>query len=58
LPVYRHIAALPFLHGTPYHPQPTHPFASTPPPTTPHHHTRSSRRNAVSNRDHPTLASP
>ncbi len=22
LPVYRHIAALPFLHGTPYHPQP------------------------------------
>jgi hypothetical protein len=38
LPVYRYIAALPFLHGTPYHPQPPHRFASTPPPIPPHHH--------------------
>jgi hypothetical protein len=43
LPVYRHIAALPFFHGTwhpgtPYHPQTPHPFAPTPPPTTPHQH--------------------
>ncbi len=44
LPVYRHIAALPFLHGTPYHPQPTHSFASTPPPTTPPSHTFQSPR--------------
>jgi hypothetical protein len=35
LPVYRRIAALPFLHGTPYHPQPPHPFASTPHPPYP-----------------------
>ena len=35
LPVYRHIAALPFLHGTPYYPQPTH--TTTPPhPTATH----------------------
>jgi hypothetical protein len=34
LPVYRHIVTLPFLHGTPYHPQPqpTQPFASAPTP--------------------------
>jgi hypothetical protein len=31
LPVYRHIVALPFLHGTPFHPQPSNPFAPTPP---------------------------
>ncbi len=55
LSVYHHIAALPFLHGTPYYPQPPHSFAATPPPTTPyHHHKRSSRRD----RYHPTLASP
>jgi hypothetical protein len=36
--VYRHIAALPFLHGTPYHPQPPHPFHHTP---LPNHHTTS-----------------
>jgi hypothetical protein len=35
LPVYRHIAALPFLHGTPYHPQPPHFPDATPSPTTP-----------------------
>jgi hypothetical protein len=34
LPVYHHIAALPFLHGTPYHPRPPHPFAPTPPSQT------------------------
>ncbi len=39
-----------------YHPQPPHPFASNPPPITPHHHTRSSRRDAVRDRDRPTLA--
>ncbi len=55
LPVYRHISALPLLHGTPYHPQPPHLSASTPPPTTPHHLTHSSRRDAVRNRDPPTL---
>jgi hypothetical protein len=58
LPVYRHIATLPFLHGTPYHLQSPHLFASIPPPITPHHHTRSSRRDAVRDRDHPTLAPP
>ena len=58
LPIYRHIAALPFLHGTPHHPQPPHNFAPTIPPTTPHHHQRSSRRDAVRHRDPPTLASP
>jgi hypothetical protein len=30
LPVYRHVASLLFLHGTPYHPQAPHPS----PPTT------------------------
>ena len=58
LPIYRHISALPFLHGTPHHPQPPHNFAPTIPPTTPHHHQRSSRRDAVRHRDPPTLASP
>jgi hypothetical protein len=58
LPLYRHIAALPFLHGTPYHPQTPHLSASTSPPTVPHHHTRSSCRDAVRDRDHPTLAPP
>ena len=54
LPIYRHIAALPFLHGTPY---PT----SSPPqpfPITPHPPDRASRRNAVHDRDHPALAAP
>jgi hypothetical protein len=55
LPVYRHIAALTFLHGTPYyHPQPPHPFPL--PITQLHHH--SSRRDAVRDRDPPTLAFP
>jgi hypothetical protein len=58
LPIYRHISALPFLHGTPHHPPPPHNFAPTIPPTTPHHHQRSSRRDAVRHRDPPTLASP
>ncbi len=58
LPIYRHISALPFLHGTPHHPQPPQNFAPTIPPTTPHHHQRSSRRDAVRHRDPPTLASP
>ena len=54
LPIYRHIAALPFLHGTP-HPtsSSTHPF-----PITPHPPDRASRRNAVHDRDHPALAAP
>jgi hypothetical protein len=58
LPVYRHIAALPFLHGTPYYPQPT-------PTTTPHNstathppHARSSRRDAANDRDPPSFPSP
>jgi hypothetical protein len=54
LPVYRHLAALPFLHGTPY----TIPYALTPHPTTPLPRHRSSRRDAVLDRDRPTLASP
>jgi hypothetical protein len=54
LPVYRHLAALPFLHGTPY----PIPYAPTPHPTTPLPRHRSSRRDAVLDRDHPTLASP
>ena len=58
LPIYRHISALPFLHGTPHHPPPPHNFAPTIPPTTSHHHRRSSRRDAVRHRDPPTLASP
>jgi hypothetical protein len=37
LPVYRHIAALPFHHGNPYHHQPPHSFRHPPPP----HHTPS-----------------
>ena len=54
LPIYRHIAALPFLHGTP-HPtsSSTHPF-----PITPHPPDRASRRNAVHDRDQPALAAP
>jgi hypothetical protein len=54
LPIYRHIAALPFLHGTP-HPtsSSTHPF-----PITPHPPDRVSRRNAVHDRDQPALAAP
>ena len=55
LPIYRHISALPFLHGTPHHPPPPHNFAPTIPPTTPHHHRRSSRRDAVRHRDPPNL---
>jgi hypothetical protein len=58
LAVYRHIAALPFLHGTPYHPQPPHPFRHPPFPITHLHHNYSSRRDAVRDRDLPTLASP
>ena len=54
LPVYRHLAALPFLHGTPYH----IPHAPTPHPITPLPIHRSSRRDAVLDRDHPTLAFP
>jgi hypothetical protein len=58
LPVYRHIAALPFLHGTPYYPQPTHTI--TPPNTTATHppHARPSRRDAATDRDPPSLSSP
>jgi hypothetical protein len=58
LPVYRHIAALPFLHGTPYHPQPLHLFAPTLLPVTAHHHKRSRRRNEATDRDPPPLPSP
>ncbi len=54
LPIYRHIAALPFLHGTPY----PIPFPPNPLPSTPHPHTRSSRRDAVHDRDQPALAAP
>ncbi len=54
LHVYRHLAALPFLHGTPY----PIPYAPTPHPTTPLPIHRSSCRDAVLDRDHPTLASP
>jgi hypothetical protein len=53
LPVYRHIAALPFLHGTPYPIS----YAPTPHPITPLPRHRSSRRDAVLDRDNPTLAS-
>jgi hypothetical protein len=55
LPIYRHIAALPFLHhGTPY----PIPFSPTPLPITPHPHDHSSRRDAVRDRDPPALAAP
>ena len=54
LPVYRHLAALPFLHGTPY----PIPHAPTPQPITPLPLHRSSRRDAVLDRVHTTLASP
>jgi hypothetical protein len=50
LPVFRHIAALSFLHGTPYHPQPPHSFSPTPLPIT-HPDNRSSRRNGVPDRN-------
>ncbi len=36
LPVYRHISALPFLHGTPHHSSPTQFCPHTTPPTIPH----------------------
>ncbi len=36
LPVYRHLAALPFLHGTPYYPQ-TQNTSPTPNPPKPNH---------------------
>ncbi len=54
LPVYRQIAALPFLHGNP------HPisFVPTPHPITSYPRHRSSRRDAVLDRDLPILASP
>ncbi len=58
LPVYRHIAALPFLHSTPYHLQPPHPFRHPPLSLTHPYHNRSSRRDAVRYRDPRTLASP
>jgi hypothetical protein len=58
LPNYRHIAALIFLHGTPYHLPPPHPFRHTPLPITHTHHNRSSCRDAVRDRDPLTLASP
>jgi hypothetical protein len=54
LPVYRHLAALPFLHGTPY----TIPSALNPHRITPLPRHRSSRRDAVLDRDHPLLAFP
>jgi hypothetical protein len=54
LPIYRHIAALPFLHGTPY---PIF-FFPNPFPITTHSPDRSSRRNAVHDRDQPALAAP
>ncbi len=54
LPIYRHIAALPFLHGTPY----PIPFPPNPRPITSHPHARSSRRDAVHGRDQPALAAP
>ena len=41
LPVYRHIAALPFLHGTPYYPQPPHTII--PPNPTATHNTPTTR---------------
>jgi hypothetical protein len=34
LPIYRHIAALPFLHGTPYYPQPQHTYTQPNPTAT------------------------
>jgi hypothetical protein len=52
LPVYRHITALPFLHGTPYHPQPPHPFRHPPLP----HHTPSPQP-FMSSRQGPTYLS-
>jgi hypothetical protein len=55
LPIYSHIAALPFLHGTPHPiPFPSNPFL----PITSHPHARSSRRDAVHDRDQPALAAP
>jgi hypothetical protein len=54
LPVYRHIAALPFLHGTPY----TIPSALKPHRITPLPRHRSSRRDAVLDRDPPTITQP
>jgi hypothetical protein len=54
LPIYRHIAALPFLHGTPY----PIPFSPNPIPITSHPHARPSRRDAVHDRDPPALATP
>jgi hypothetical protein len=58
LPVYHHIGALPFLHGTVYCPQPphtsTHPTSTTIQPP----HVRSSRRNAARDRDPPSLPPP
>jgi hypothetical protein len=58
LPVYRHIAALPFLHGTPYHPQPPHAYTHPNPTATHPPHARSSRRDAGNDRDPPSLPSP
>jgi hypothetical protein len=54
LPTYRHLAALPFLYGTPY------PISFPPNPLaiTPHPHARSSRHDAVHDRDPPALATP
>ncbi len=54
LPIYRHLAALPFLHGTPY----TISFPPNPLPITSHPHARSSRHDAVHDRDPPVLATP
>jgi hypothetical protein len=54
IPIYRHIAALPFLHGTPY----LIPFPPNPLPITSHPHARSSRRDTVHDRDPPALATP
>jgi hypothetical protein len=58
LPAYRHISALPFLHGTPYYPEPPHTYTQ-PNPTALHSpHARSSRQDTVNNRDPPSLPSP
>ncbi len=54
LPVYRHTATLPFLYGIPY----PIPSALKPHPIKPLPRHRSSRRDAVLDRDPPTIAYP
>jgi hypothetical protein len=58
LPVYRHIAALPFLHSTPYYHQTPHTTTHPNPTYTTSQPTRSSRRDAARDRDPPTIPSP